>query len=72
LRDIDALLQGVNDLKIPLNLWKAQNIFFNIIKAKFYEILESKKESIEDFKTWQEFIKKIGGWLQVGVNHENS
>jgi len=72
IRELSALLEGVHSIDLPLNLWKAQNIFFSIIKDKYYETLESKNQEIDNFELWQRLIINIGSWLQVGVNNENT
>jgi len=72
LEKFDSLLSGVKKLDLPLNLWKAQNIFFNIIHDRYPKITEKPDPEIKDFEKWKVHFRDIALHLQLGVNHENS
>jgi len=71
LEDIHSLISGLKKLELPLNLWKAQNIFFNIINDRYPDIVERKGRNIKNFERWNSLFKEVAMHLQLGVNHES-
>ncbi len=71
LEKCSLLITGVKKLELQLNLWKAQNIFFNIIRDRYPEIADRKPSQIAGFDKWKTSFKNIALQLQLGVNHES-
>ncbi len=63
----EGLLSAAYRLELPLNLWRAQNIFFNL-KQEYGEgkIPDADKRTSDPDK-WSDLMKKIGLKLKVGL-----
>jgi len=67
LNKLNHFLEIFSSISLPWNLWKAQNIYFNLMK-KIYE--KQKKSAInggEKAKIWLEAFKKLGKYLSVKI-----
>ncbi|MBD3169107.1 MAG: DUF3536 domain-containing protein [candidate division Zixibacteria bacterium] len=67
LKAIDRFLSGILQLDLNLNLWKAQNIFYNINSRLLPEIQSIEGNGGDLNKEWLYLFKAIGSKLQMGV-----
>jgi len=64
---LDAALELLTPLSLPLNLWNAQNIYFSIGKNIFTKMNETAQKRDAFAKKWMEGFSKLGYYLQVKV-----
>ncbi|MBI5408408.1 MAG: DUF3536 domain-containing protein [Nitrospirae bacterium] len=62
---LDVTLELLKPLSLPLNLWKAQNIYFSIGKSHFSEMKEDASKGDTFARKWIEGFSKLGYYLQV-------
>ena len=60
-------METLKPLPLPLNLWKAQNIYFSISQSFFKEMKERENEGDESSRQWVECFTKLGDNLHVKV-----
>ncbi len=68
LKTINVLFNILKLLELKLNIWKAQNIYFNI-KQKYYNIMLGLANDNQDItaQKWIKIFKITGNKLQVGI-----
>ena len=67
LEQIVTLLNIIVSLKIELNLWKAQNIYFSIGK-KFLDSMRRRAANGDEFaKKWMNYFDALGDYLKVKI-----
>jgi alpha-amylase/alpha-mannosidase (GH57 family) len=65
LKTIDSLLETLKGFPLDLNLWKSQNIYFNLCKRLQSEMQEKVKSGDPLAQNWMELMKKIGHHLNL-------
>jgi len=62
------LLKIVNQLELPLTLWKAQNIYFIIGKNMLEPISQKAQKGQNEAKQWLEAFSALGNYLDVRIS----
>lgn len=67
MKDIDSALDVLHDLGFSLDIWRAQNVFFYLVKNK-YETMQKKAEKKNGkAKSWISLIHELQEHLQVKI-----
>ncbi len=64
---IDNTMEILKPLSLPLNLWKAQNIYFSIGKEHYSDLSEKSLKEDEPAGRWVDGFLKLGRYLQVKI-----
>ncbi len=64
---VEAALEALNQLSLPLNLWEAQNIYFSIGKNLFNKMKIDADNGDNHAKKWEEAFSKLGNHLHVKI-----
>ena len=67
LKTLNAQLNVLNLLSLDLDLWKAQNIYFNLGKQLYAGMLIKAKDGDERAREWIEYFGKLSMCLKVKV-----
>ena len=65
--EITNVLKKMRDFEIKLNLWTAQNIFFDIKKDISYALEKNMALQEEDREIWWQPVKELGEMLKISV-----
>lgn len=65
LSKINDTLDLLNELKLPLYLWRAQNVYFHLTKDAYPKVKEHLDE--KDAERWTELFRRVGERLGVRV-----
>ena len=65
LDSINTVIRIMNELSLNLDIWKAQNIYFNMSKEAYKNMAERADAGDEEAKKWVEGFKSLGNYLQV-------
>ncbi|RJQ23223.1 MAG: DUF3536 domain-containing protein [Nitrospiraceae bacterium] len=64
---IDVILETLKPLSLPLNLWKAQNIYFSLGKDYLGGIKEKAGKGDGHSQKWVEAFNRLGQYLHVRI-----
>ncbi len=67
LYEIENSLKALRNLQLDLNLWKAQNIIFNLSKLKLQEYRTKSEKGDKQAQQWLESFKNIENLLGVRI-----
>jgi alpha-amylase/alpha-mannosidase (GH57 family) len=65
LQILEDLMDILQDFPLDLNLWKSQNMYFNLCRKLQKSMIKKKKEGDPQAENWMERMKNIGRWLHV-------
>ena len=68
MEEINTSIQTLNDLSLDLNLWKAQNILFYIVKNGLDNIKKEIENEGGDYSKWVELFNDLEKNLQVRIS----
>jgi len=64
---VESILKSLQPLDLPLDLWKAQNIFFSINQTLYKDMLIKAGTGNEKAKLWCYHFNRLGELLKVKV-----
>ncbi len=64
---LDTALELITPMSLSLNLWKAQNIYFSVVKNVFTKIKDKANKGDKTAQRWVEGFSKLGYYLFVKV-----
>jgi AcrR family transcriptional regulator len=67
IRELEHLLHLLQSLPLELDLWEAQNIYFNIGKSQFRSLQKQAERENADAEAWVEHFTRLGDYLNVRV-----
>jgi len=67
IQEIASVLNQVKEIDIHLNLWKAQNIYFQIKQEVIPSYKKKADQGDKNAESWLEQFKKLGVILSIGV-----
>ncbi|MFH0887356.1 MAG: DUF3536 domain-containing protein [bacterium] len=65
LNGIDEFLIALNEMGVPLNIWKAQNIYFNISRKIFKDTALRAEGGDEGAREWVDKFNNVGEQLRI-------
>lgn len=68
LEEIISFMTIIESLRLDLNLWEAQNMYFALGKKYLAELTSKKPEEQESAKKWRDSFIRLGDCLMVGVS----
>lgn len=68
LREVEDALQDLKDIKLEVNTWKAQNIYFTIKKRISRGMKQKNKRRNQNTTLWLKYFSKLGD--QLGIETE--
>jgi alpha-amylase/alpha-mannosidase (GH57 family) len=67
LEPIVLLLKAIAPLKLELDLWKSENLYFDIAKTEYPQRVERRGQSAPQQKKWIDLFVQLGEYLDVRI-----
>lgn len=66
LENVVQILTAFKKLKLNINIWKLQNLYFEVWKQQ-WPVMIKNKEKIGNFAQWQDLLRKAANILDIKV-----